>query len=36
MQTRKELYDSLNYTPGNEWIYPNTKLSDNSKINDKI
>jgi methylisocitrate lyase len=22
MQTRKELYDLLNYTPGEEWIYP--------------
>ncbi len=24
MQTRKELYDYLNYTPGKEWIYPDT------------
>lgn len=23
MQTRKELYDMLDYTPGEEWIYPN-------------
>jgi len=25
MQTRKELYGLLNYTPGEEWIYPNSK-----------
>ena len=23
MQTRKELYNTLGYTPGHEWIYPN-------------
>jgi hypothetical protein len=25
MQTRKELYDLLNYTPGKEWYYPEVK-----------
>ena len=25
MLTRKELYNLLNYTPGVEWIYPNSK-----------
>ena len=24
MQTRKELYNSLQYTPGNEWYYPSS------------
>jgi methylisocitrate lyase len=28
MQTRKELYDLINYKPGVEWVYPNTKKSD--------
>ncbi|EGR33487.1 methylisocitrate lyase, putative [Ichthyophthirius multifiliis] len=30
MQTRKELYETLGYTPGKEWIYPN--MSQNKKI----
>ena len=30
MQTRKELYEILNYTPGNEWVYPSPK--DRTKI----
>ena len=28
METRKELYELLNYKPGVEWVYPNTKKSD--------
>jgi methylisocitrate lyase len=28
MQTRKELYELLNYSPGVEWIYPSSKKSD--------
>ena len=28
MQTRKELYELLNYTPGKEWVYPNAKNSE--------
>jgi methylisocitrate lyase len=28
MQTRKELYELLNYKPGEEWVFPNTKKSD--------
>lgn len=28
MQTRKELYNLLEYTPGKQWIYPNPKKSD--------
>ena len=28
MQTRKELYELLNYKPGEEWVYPSTKKSD--------
>ena len=28
MQTRKELYDLLNYKPGEEWIYPNSKKNE--------
>ena len=28
MQTRKELYELLNYTPGKEFIYPSSKKSD--------
>ena len=27
MQTRQELYGLLNYKPGVEWIYPNSKES---------
>lgn len=34
MLTRKELYSLLNYTPGIEWIYPNTKNYD-EKFNNK-
>lgn len=26
MQTRKELYDLLGYSPGKQWNYPNTKI----------
>eukprot|EP00349_Pseudokeronopsis_sp_Brazil_P008215 CAMPEP_0202965466 /NCGR_PEP_ID=MMETSP1396-20130829/9433_1 /ASSEMBLY_ACC=CAM_ASM_000872 /TAXON_ID= /ORGANISM="Pseudokeronopsis sp., Strain Brazil" /LENGTH=48 /DNA_ID= /DNA_START= /DNA_END= /DNA_ORIENTATION= len=25
MLTRKELYEMLNYTPGEEWLFPGTK-----------
>lgn len=25
MQSRKELYELLNYTPGKEWYYPEVK-----------
>lgn len=28
MQTRKELYELLDYKPGEEWIYPNPKKSN--------
>lgn len=26
MQTRQELYDLLEYTPGKEWIYPTSAV----------
>ena len=24
MQTRKELYETLGYTPGKEWVFPDS------------
>lgn len=35
MQTRKQLYDFLNYKPGEEWIYPSTKKEENEKSGSK-
>lgn len=29
MQTRKELYSTLGYTPGKEWYYPNMTTKKN-------
>ena len=27
MQTRKELYSTLGYTPGKEWFYPDSTVN---------
>lgn len=32
MQTRKELYSTIKYTPGEEWYYPNSTTEDKEEI----